>query len=624
MIASGATSDKNRLDTGTLGWNDIRNKADYSVESSSASMSSSGNTTSQFMGNMANGMLAGLNNDGSAASTTGSAVADGTIVIRDKEKQTQDVAELSRDTDNAHSTLAPIFDAAKEQQRIDENRAIAQIGSQVADIVRTEGKIAAQEAAKNPDNLAAAKAALEAEGKTPTGEDIARRAYDTALNDYGTGSDKQKAVQAITAAIQGLTGGDWGSAVAGAAAPYMAEYIKTHTAEGAQRIISHALAGAVVAEMQGGNAAAGAAGAGLSAAGAKYIAEALYPGKDIKNLSEEEKQGVVALATLASGIAGGVVGGDVSSGIDGAKGGKNEVENNSLSGDKARAAVKESAEEMKARVREKMGDNLASQLTNGVLNAVSEAGDVAMAGGDTILDAAMALASCATGDSYCSTAISDLSKKDQAAGNVLNSLVSGDAWNAIQTTAVKASQGDQVALENLAGILTGIVVPSSKVTFSGKGSSVTEQTAKSTNSFADYVKENIALSKKSRESSNFSQFIKAEGAIQESLGIWPPNRGAYGPVEQVTLPTGTVVDRYGYPGGSFVSPVGVPFENRALPSSYETTKPYFQYEIIKPVPDVPKSNILPWFGQKGTGTQYELPQSVQWYLDNDYMKKVEK
>ncbi|WP_338019652.1 hypothetical protein [Rahnella bonaserana] len=79
MIASGAASDKNRLDTGTLGWNDIRNKADYSVESSSASMSSSGHTTSQFMGNMANGMLAGLNNDGSATSTTGSAVADGTI-----------------------------------------------------------------------------------------------------------------------------------------------------------------------------------------------------------------------------------------------------------------------------------------------------------------------------------------------------------------------------------------------------------------------------------------------------------------------------------------------------------------------------------------------------------------
>jgi hypothetical protein len=54
----------------------------------------------------------------------------------------------------------------------------------------------------------------------------------------------------------------------------------------------------------------------------KYIADQLYPGKDIKDLTEEEKQGVVALATLASGIAGGVVGGDVSSAIDGAKAGK--------------------------------------------------------------------------------------------------------------------------------------------------------------------------------------------------------------------------------------------------------------------------------------------------------------
>jgi filamentous hemagglutinin len=336
VIASGASADKNRLDTGTLGWNDIHNEASYSVDSSSISMSSSGNSTSQFMGNMANAMLAGLNGGGSASSTTGSAIAGGTIVIRDPNAQKQDIANLSRDTDNAHSTLAPIFDAAKEQQHIDENRAIAQIGSQVADIVRTEGKIAAQEAAKEQ---------LAKEGKlppTPTkgaeqsewdayNETLENTdAYKAAMNEYGTGSYKQQAIQAITAAIQGLTGGDWSSAVAGAAAPYMAEFIKNNTAEGAERIISHALAGAIVAEMQGGNAAAGAAGAGLSAAGAKYIADQLYPGKDIKDLTEEEKQGVVALATLASGIAGGVVGGDVSSAIDGAKAGKNEVENNYL------------------------------------------------------------------------------------------------------------------------------------------------------------------------------------------------------------------------------------------------------------------------------------------------------
>ncbi|MFP1928789.1 TNT domain-containing protein [Lonsdalea quercina] len=143
-------------------------------------------------------------------------------------------------------------------------------------------------------------------------------------------------------------------------------------------------------------------------------------------------------------------------------------------------------------------------------------------------------------------------------------------------------------------------------------------------SVSERVKENNAVSEKARESSNFGQYSKAEGGVQETLGIWPPNRGAYGPVEKVTLPTGGTVDRYGYPGGSFVSPVGVPFTERALPSSYEATKPYFKYEIIKPIPDVPKSKILPWFGQKGTGTQYELPKPVQWYLDNGYMKKVDK
>ena len=38
----------------------------------------------------------------------------------------------------------------------------------------------------------------------------------------------------------------------------------------------------------------------------------------------------------------------------------------------------------------------------------------------------------------------------------------------------------------------------------GKSSSVTEQAAKGTNSLADYVKDNIALSEKARESSNFA------------------------------------------------------------------------------------------------------------------------
>ncbi|WP_245218999.1 hypothetical protein [Photorhabdus khanii] len=137
--------------------------------------------------------------------------------------------------------------------------------------------------------------------------------------------------------------------------------------------------------------------------------------------------------------------------------------------------MKESTEYWKSQVRDKMGENLASQLTNGVLNAVSEAGDFVMAGGDTVLDAAMALTSCATGDSYCNQAISDLNKKDQAAGKALSSLVNGETWNAIKDTATKASQGDQVALENLAGVLTSVVVPAKGLPTGGKTGAIFEQ-----------------------------------------------------------------------------------------------------------------------------------------------------
>ncbi len=135
---------------------------------------------------------------------------------------------------------------------------------------------------------------------------------------------------------------------------------------------------------------------------------------------------------------------------------------------------------------------------------------------------------------------------------------------------------------------------------------------------AKHVKENVIASQKANKSSNFGKFSKAEGTVQESLGIWPPNRGAYGPVEKITLPNGAIIDRYGSTKGTFTSLVGVPFENRALPS-YSANAPYNVYKVLKPIDGVSKSKILPWFGQKGQGTQYELPKPVQWYLDNHYL-----
>ena len=49
------------------------------------------------------------------------------------------------------------------------------------------------------------------------------------------------------------------------------------------------------------------------------------------------------------------------------------------------------------------------------------------------------------------------------------------------------------------------------------------------------------------------------------ITYWPPNNGASGLEEITTLHPGTTVDRYGYSGGTYVSPINTPFSMRALP-----------------------------------------------------------
>ena len=160
VISSTASADKNRLDTGTLGFSNIENHADYKTEHQSVGMSTGGSIGSQFEGNMANGLLAGLNGSGSASSVTESAVSDGTIVIRDKAKQTQDVSALSRDAEGANPGLDKIFDKDKEQRRMETAQLLAEIGSQAGDIARTQGEIAGLKAQTDPAALAAAREEL--------------------------------------------------------------------------------------------------------------------------------------------------------------------------------------------------------------------------------------------------------------------------------------------------------------------------------------------------------------------------------------------------------------------------------------------------------------------------------
>ncbi|WP_320727831.1 hemagglutinin repeat-containing protein [Enterobacter sp. 118C5] len=345
VMASAATADKNRLDTGTLGWRDIHNTAEYSVEHQSAGISTGGSIAGQFAGNMANGKLSGADSSGSAEGTTRAAIENGSVIVRDKANQAQDIATLSRDTANANGTIDTIFDKEKEQRRLDEAQLISDIGSQVSDIARTQGE-------------------LNGEAQS------------------GTGSDIQRAIQAATAAAQGLAGGDMTAALAGAAAPYVAEIIghRSGLDDGMEKAAAHAVASAVLAAVQGKDALAGAAGA---AAGelAGTLALEMY-GKDVTALSESEKQTISALATLAAGIAGGLTGDSTASVVAGAQAGKTTVENNSLAHVLAAAEANKSGtvdkwqEEQQAAIKEACSGNtpMSCQMAVAAMGTVMSGG----------------------------------------------------------------------------------------------------------------------------------------------------------------------------------------------------------------------------------------------------------
>ena len=53
----------------------------------------------------------------------------------------------------------------------------------------------------------------------------------------------------------------------------------------------------------------------------------------------------------------------------------------------------------------------------------------------------------------------------------------------------------------------------------------------------------------------------------------PDNFGAAGSWEKTVLPKGTILDRYGYDTGNFLSPVGTPFEMRSLPPQTNLSNP---------------------------------------------------
>ncbi|WP_392562371.1 hemagglutinin repeat-containing protein [Orbus sturtevantii] len=364
VIASTADDkSKNKLDTGTISFENIENKADFDVSHVSVSVGTSGTSPT-------GGIPTIYNNSGSASSTTKSAVEEGSLVVRNQDEQTQNVDELSRNTDNANNPLGQIFDKQKEQDRMDTLDLVKDIAAQAKDVVNKYDRIQAQnDLAKDKDGIInnakdtydklsdSDKKALAEQGIN-SADDYANNSYYVAVNDKvidnkknnlgGMGSTVSKGIDAATAIISGLVTGDITGGLAGASAPYLAGVIKEQTYERDEKgnirydengnekvnteanLIAHAILGAAVAAAQGNSALAGGIGAASGEVAAEFIRDKLY-GKNVKDLTEQEKENISALAQLASGLAVAAgSGGNISDAGTAVAGSKNAVENNNL------------------------------------------------------------------------------------------------------------------------------------------------------------------------------------------------------------------------------------------------------------------------------------------------------
>ncbi|WP_392553614.1 VENN motif pre-toxin domain-containing protein [Orbus wheelerorum] len=345
VIASTAEDkSNNKLDTGTISFSDIENKADFDVSHVSISIGTSGASPTA-------GMPSIYHNSDSASSTTKSAVEDGTLIVRNQDEQKQNVDELSRNTENANNPLGQIFDKQKEQDRMDAIDLVRDIVVQGKNLGQKYSKIEAQLELKAQGGVSdkqkdEAIEALNRQGIKATPEAIYNYTVNQLVQKNGIGSmgdGFSKGLDAASAIVIGIISGDITGGLAGASAPYLAEQIKKQTGhydeaakdwktdDKAANLIAHAILGAAVAAAQGNSALAGGIGAVSGEAAADYIRKTLYDGRDPSDLTQAEKENISALAQLASGLAvaagsGGNIG-DVGTAVAGSK---NAVENNRL------------------------------------------------------------------------------------------------------------------------------------------------------------------------------------------------------------------------------------------------------------------------------------------------------
>ncbi|MGG7448517.1 hemagglutinin repeat-containing protein [Kosakonia oryzendophytica] len=348
VIASNADAAKNRLSTDTLGWSDIHNKAESSgsqfgmnvsggvekVEKTGEFKPTTGETAKEGQKGEYKAMPGGLPSmtmasvSESASNTTHSAIAAGDIIIRDKANQQQDVADLSRDTANAHNALENNFDRQAIKDKLEIQQQASSLGTQ-AMTAYMDSKLDA--AKKKVRDEMAARGELKGLSDEEINDKVTASAeFKEVDKEYGIGSPFWTASSAMTGLLAGVLGGNVQSGMAAGAAPVLAKLVKEATHESdAARIALHTVISAALAKAQGGNATAGAIGGFIASAGAEQFAQALY-GKKADQLNPDEKMVILNLVSAVGAVGGGVATGNTNGMVSAGNAARVEVENNSL------------------------------------------------------------------------------------------------------------------------------------------------------------------------------------------------------------------------------------------------------------------------------------------------------
>ncbi len=334
VIASTASADKNSLDTGTLGFSNLHNESQTRGNGYTVALSGSAGGS----GNGENRNLAPAIGTGQAeeshTGTTSSAVSGGSIVIRNPAEQKQDIADLSRDTADAHHGV----DVNGDVQKVRDNLAVQSEGAALAtSALDAYGKYAEQKAR---ESNAALGAKLASEGKlqgdTPQEQEAFLKTQPGYQNtEYGPGSAFWTKGSAAAGLLAGALGGNLKAGAAAGVAPLLASLVKEQK-DPTARAALHGIVAAALTQLSGGSSAdglkAGAIGAITASAMTDHLVSALYGDKKSSDLTADEKRLVSSLVSIAGGLAGAAVtDGSVSMAAMASETAKVEVENNSLS-----------------------------------------------------------------------------------------------------------------------------------------------------------------------------------------------------------------------------------------------------------------------------------------------------